>query len=223
MGNKALGVHLAELKAEFLGGIMTMRIFLTETEYIDYTAQAVRETIKELFTEDMSEIQKAEIAYKFVRDEIEHSFDCNATAITAKASDVLKYKTGICHAKANLLAALLRSQGIPTGFCFEHLTLANDDSMGCCLHAFNAVYLAGHWVKLDARGNKTGINAEFSIKKPVLAYPPRKEYNEYFFPGIYATPHKETMDMLEEAGCLQDVLDNIPEFITCFPDIPENN
>lgn len=200
-----------------------MKLFLTATEYIDYTAQAVRETIKALFADDMSDIQKAQTAYNFVRDEIKHSFDCNTTAITAKASDALKYKTGICHAKANLLAALLRSQEIPTGFYFEHLTLADDDSMGYCLHAFNAAYLAGHWVKLDARGNKTGINAEFSLEQPVLAYPPRKEYDEYFFPGIYANPHKETMDMLEKARCLRDILDNLPEFITCAPDIPENS
>lgn len=32
-----------------------------------------------------------------------------------KAEIAYKYETDICHAKANLLAALLRAQGIPTG------------------------------------------------------------------------------------------------------------
>lgn len=39
----------------------------------------------------------------------------NIDIIINKASDVLKYKIGICHAKSNLLASLLRSQNIPTG------------------------------------------------------------------------------------------------------------
>jgi len=135
--------------------------------------------------------------------------------------NVLLHKTGICHAKANLLAALLRSQSIPTGFCFEHLTLADDDSLGYCVHAFNAVLLNKKWIKLDARGNKQGVNAEFSDDEPILAYPIRKEYDEYFFDGIFANSHKETMQMLEKAKSLQDIMDNIPEYVMESPDIIE--
>lgn len=29
---------------------------------------------------------------------------------------------------------ILRNQGIPTGMCYQHLTLAEDDSKGYCLH-----------------------------------------------------------------------------------------
>lgn len=198
-----------------------MQVFLRETEYIDYKAEIIQRKIKELFSDDMEDVQKAKTAYEFVRDEIPHSFDCNATVITAKASDVLKYGTGICHAKSNLLAALLRSQNIPTGFCFEHLTLVDDDSIGYCVHAYNAVYLNDRWIKLDARGNKAGVNARFSLDEPVLAYPPRAEYDEYFFKGIYADPHKDTMRMLEAAKSLQDILDHIPEYVTDEPDISE--
>jgi len=198
-----------------------MQVFLRETEYIDYKAEIIQRKIKELFSDDMEDVQKAKTAYEFVRDEIPHSFDCNATVITAKASDVLKYGTGICHAKSNLLAALLRSQNIPTGFCFEHLTLVDDDSIGYCVHAYNAVYLNDRWIKLDARGNKAGVNARFSLDEPVLAYPPRAEYDEYFFKGIYADPHKDTMRMLEAANSLQDILDHIPEYVTDEPDISE--
>lgn len=161
------------------------------------------------------------MAYEFVRDEIPHSFDCNARIITARASDVLLYQTGICHAKANLLAALLRSQGIPTGFCFQHITLAVDDSLGYCVHASNAVFINNKWIKLDARGNKQGVNAQFSTDEPILAYPNRKEYDEYFFDGIFASPHKATMQMLEKAKSLQDIMDNIPENVTEKPDIGE--
>jgi transglutaminase-like putative cysteine protease len=198
-----------------------LEIFLQEDQYIDYSSKTIQNKVIELFTSDMTKIKKTKVAYEFVRDEIPHSFDCNAKIIVAKASDVLLYKTGICHAKANLLAALLRSQGIPTGFCFQHITLAKDDSLGYCVHAFNAVFVNNKWIKLDARGNKQGVNAQFSTDEPILAYQNRKEFDEYFFDGIFANPHKATMLMLEKAESLQDIMDNIPEYVSEKPDILE--
>lgn len=198
-----------------------MQKFLQATEYVDYDSEIIQKKALELFNENMSDIEKARTAYEFVRDEIPHSFDCNAEIITAKASDVLKYKTGICHAKANLLASLLRSQGIPTGFCFQRLTLLDDDSIGYGVHAYNAVFLENKWIKLDARGNKEGVNAQFSMGEPVLAFPVRAEYDECYYNGIYAYSHMPSMQMLENAKIIQDILENIPDVVTEKPDIQE--
>jgi len=196
--------------------------FSQESEYIDFSAPNIREKAEELFRglNAADDIQKARVAYEFVRDEISHTFDIKSDIITARASDVLTYKTGICHAKSNLLAALLRLQDIPTGFCFQHLTLADDDSIGYVVHCYNAIYIAGlnKWIKVDARGNKAGVNAQFSLTEPILAFPCRPEYDEYFWDGIYAEPHKDTMQMLEKAKSLQDILDNIPDMIAEKPD-----
>lgn len=198
-----------------------MQKFLQATEYVDYNSEIIQNKVLELFTENMSNTEKARIAYEFVRDKIPHSFDCNAEIITAKASDVLKYKTGICHAKANLLTALLRSQGIPTGFCFQRLTLLDDDSIGYGVHAYNAVFLENKWIKLDARGNKDGVNAQFSMGEPILAFPVRADYDECFYKGIYAYSHMPSMQMLEKAKSIQYILDNIPDVVTEKPDIQE--
>jgi len=195
--------------------------FLEEHRYIDFSSPAIQEKAGELFHGINNDTKKAEIAYKYVRDEIPHSFDINAKIITAKASDVLKHKTGICHAKSNLLAALLRSQNIPAGFCFQRLTRMDDDSLGYCVHCFNAVFVNERWIKIDARGNTNGINAQFSLSEPILAFPPRSEYDEYFWNGIYAYPHADTMKMLETANSLQDILDNIPDDVNEAPDIKE--
>ncbi len=192
--------------------------FLAASRYIDFDADNIQAKIYELFSDSMSSIDKARIAFEFVRDEIPHSFDCDATVITARASDVLKYRTGICHAKANLLAALLRSQGVPTGFCFQRITLADDDSMGYCVHAFNAVYVGGKWIKLDARGNKPGVHTHFSTEEPSLAFECRPEYEEHFWKGIYAEPHLATMRALEESRHLQDVIEKLPDEIDTAPD-----
>jgi transglutaminase-like putative cysteine protease len=198
-----------------------MDIFLKEHEYIDFSEQIIRDKATELFSGLDSDIDIARAAYEFVRDEIPHSFDIQAETITAKASDVLKHRTGICHAKANLLAALLRSHGIPTGFCYQHLTLLDDDLSGYVVHCYNAVYIGGRWIKVDARGNKPGVNAQFSLGEPILAFPCRSEYDEYFWHGIFATPHEATMQILKRAMSLQEVLDFIPDMITETPDIEE--
>ena len=200
---------------------MNLSEFLKEDGYVNYTDENIALKAEELFKGINNDMEKAKVAYEYVRDEISHSFDIEAKIITAKASNVLEYKTGICHAKANLLAALLRSQNIPTGFCFQHLTLADDDSLGYCVHAYNAVYVENKWIKLDARGNKEGVNAQFSLEEPILAFPNRSEYNEYFWKGIYASPHVDTMKMLEHAKNIQDVIDNLPDYVNELPDIEE--
>jgi transglutaminase-like putative cysteine protease len=199
--------------------VMSFELFLLENQFVDYSTQLIVEKANELFSSTFSDFDKAKKAYDYVRDDIHHSFDIQAEIITSKASDVLKYKTGICHAKSNLLAALLRSQKIPTGFCYQHITLSNDDSEGYCLHCFNAIFIDDRWIQVDARGNTNGKNAQFSIDVPILAFPNRQEYDEYFFNGIWATPDIPTMKLLESAQSLQDVLNGLPEFPENEPDI----
>ena len=200
-----------------------MDAFLQEQKYINFSAPNIKAKAAALFKGISDDVEKAKTAYEFVRDEIPHTFDIRSDTVTAKASDVLENKTGICHAKANLLAALLRSQGIPVGFCFQYLTLGEDDTQGYAVHCYNAIHIGGRWIKVDARGNKPGVDAQFSPDEPLLAYPCRPEYNEYFWPGIYASQHEATMRMLDRAKNLQDLLDTIPDTITEPPDIAEES
>ncbi len=197
---------------------MDINKFLQADEYVDFTASIIMQKVEELFNGIDSEVEKAKIAYEYVRDEISHIFDTKVDVVKAKASEVLQYQAGICHSKACLLAALLRAVGIPAGFCFQHLTLADDDSLGYCVHAYNAVFLENHWIKLDARGNKEGVDAQFFLGDPILAFKERPHYDEYTWPGIYAEPHKATMKMLEEVSTVQEILDNIPDYILGEPD-----
>jgi len=110
--------------------------------------------------------------------------------------------TGICHAKANLLAALLRARGIPAGFGFQRVTVADDESEGYCLHGFVVAEVDGRRVPLDPRqGN------EFSE----LAFAVRSEFDEYLFPGIWAEPDPGTMAVLDESQCLDCALKHLPD------------
>ena len=47
-------------------------------------------------------------------------------------------------------------------------------------HGLNGVYLSdyGKWIRLDARGNKEGVNAQFSVETEQLAYAVRPEMGE---------------------------------------------
>ncbi len=122
--------------------------------------------------------------FEFVRDSIKHSWDYQLNPVTCKASDVLLYGTGYCYAKSHLLAALLRANHIPAGLCYQRLTIENDVPP-YCLHGLNAVYLKQHgWYRMDARGNKAGVNAEFVPPIEKLAFPIisplEKKLSKYF-------------------------------------------
>ncbi|KYD11806.1 transglutaminase-like domain-containing protein [Saccharococcus caldoxylosilyticus] len=174
--------------------------YLEELDVVDFSHPFIQKKTNELFHEEQSEIEKAKIAFEFVRDEISHSWDIQSTRVTCKASEVLFYKEGICYAKANLLAALLRSQGIPTGFCYQRLMLFDTPDKGYSLHALNGVFLKSlnRWIRLDARGNKPGVQAEFSIDKEILAFPVQEEFDEKDFPIIYTKPSPKTISVLKE-------------------------
>ncbi len=201
---------------------MTFEKFLENTHYIDYLNPAIQSLSETLFADAKTDVKKASIAFHFVRDKIPHSFDIESDLVPVTASEVLTAGTGICHAKANLLAALLRSQNIPAGFCFEHITLASDEKLGYCVHGFNAAYVAGRWIQLDARGNlRIGVCAEFSLEKFYPAFVPRDIYDEYFYPGVYAEPHTESMQILERANSRQDIIEMIAREFTGVPDVGE--
>lgn len=175
--------------------------YLKSSKYINYEDPAVRETAKSIIKNCRTKEEKVKCLYEFVRDEIGHSWDIQNRKVTISASEVLEYQHGLCYAKSNLLAALLRSQGIPTGICYQRITLGDTPDTGYVIHALNAVYFEeiNKWIRLDARGNKEGVKAQFSMEKEQLAFPIRKEYGETDYEVIYTHPAAITMTSLENS------------------------
>jgi transglutaminase-like putative cysteine protease len=191
--------------------------YLKDCKYVDYKKNSIRRFINENFKSCDSDIEKIIKVYQFVRDEISHSVDIQSSRITISASEVLKHGEGICYAKSNLFAALLRAMDIPAGFCYQRLTLGDTIESGYCVHALNAVYLTTlhKWIRLDARGNKAGINARFSLSKEYLAFQIREQYDEINYPVIYANPHPCTMQTLENnTDCLKMYFHHLPAEIS---------
>ena len=174
--------------------------YLIFDKYIDFNNVIIQNKAFELYNPLFNEIENIENVYNYVRDKISHSGDIDSEIVTKTASDVLLYKEGICIAKSFLLAAFLRYMKIPTGLCYQRLT--NDDTLesGYIIHGLNAVYLSNKnkWIRLDARGNRNDIKAEFSTEIEKIAFPIRQEYNEIDYPTIYAKPHPKVTEALEK-------------------------
>jgi len=190
--------------------------YLFELKEVDYSNPVIQEKISELFNSSQSDIEKAKIAFEFVRDEISHSWDIQGSQVTCNASIVLANREGICYAKSNVLAALLRSEGIPTGFCYQRLMLFDTPEKGYCIHALNAIYLRtiNKWIRLDTRGNKEGINAQFSTDKEMLAFIIQEELDEKDYPIIYTKPHPKTISTLKEhTNAIEMYKQHLPEYL----------
>ncbi len=181
--------------------------YLTSSEIIDFENLDIQKTAVYLSKGIEDEIQLIKTVYEFVRDEISHSIDIGSNEITYCASDVLKYKHGLCFANSHLLAAILRYLGVPTGFCYQKLEF--DGKFG--LHGLNAVFIKSlnKWIRLDSRGNEKGINARFSIDGEYLAYLPEEEKNEVDFRVIYAEPDRRVVEILRQSRNLTEALDKI--------------
>ena len=154
--------------------------YLKSSEVIDYDYETIKEIARRLSEEIEDEVETIRTVYNFVRDNVHHSADVNGQIVTCTASEVLREKQGICYAKSHLLAAILRSLGIPTGFCYQKLISDDELKPWIILHGLNAIYIKSirRWIRVDARGNKDGVNAEFSVNFEKLAFPVRKEFGE---------------------------------------------
>lgn len=189
---------------------MSMDKYLSVTRYIDWSTPEIIEKAKELSVGCENNNDIARSCFHFVRDNIKHSNDYGLNPTTVKASETLKHGTGWCYAKSHLLAALLRANGIPAGLCYQRLTIQND-APPFCLHGLNAVFLDDYgWYRIDARGNKAGVDAEFCPPLEKLAFPIIIE-GECDFPGIWPDPLPLIVDVLEKYQTYQDVLNNLPD------------
>ena len=130
--------------------------------------------------------------------------------MSCSASQVLLHGTGFCYAKSHLLAALLRANAIPAGFCYQRLSI---DGAGppFCLHGLNAVHLPGiGWYRIDARGDRAGIATAFDPPHERLAFEPTLD-GEVTFDEVLASPLPVVVDALTRWRSCAELLDHLPD------------
>ncbi|MCE5266676.1 MAG: transglutaminase family protein [Planctomycetaceae bacterium] len=187
--------------------------YLAHTDVIDWKTPEVLALANDLGCD--SEAATARRLYEWVRDEIPHSGDAKHDIVTCGASEVLRHRTGICYAKAHLLAALLRAVGIPAGLCYQVLQY-DSSSNRLVVHGLNGIYLrsVGRWIRVDPRGNKAGVNAQFSVEQEQLAFPVDTIRGEFTCDTIFAEPLPSVVECLRKNRKVAELLANLPATIT---------
>ncbi len=187
-----------------------MEEYLRVSEVINWQDAEIIELAQQIASEPETPAAIAKACFEWVRDEICHSFDYQMNPVTCRASDVLKYKTGYCYAKSHLLAALLRANQIPAGFCYQRLSI-DDKGAPYSLHGLNAIYLPeSGWYRIDARGNKEGVNAQFNPPQEQLAYKTQFP-EEADFQSILAEPLQMIVEALQAQATWDGMLRNLPD------------
>lgn len=179
---------------------------------IDFNTPQVQEAIKSIEFKTLSKKERAELAFEMARDQVQHSFDTNSKVITISAEEALEKKEGICFAKSHLLATLLRGMGIPAGFCYQRVLRKGTLDSGYALHGLNAVYLDEvGWFRLDPRGNKPGVDSQFSTDEEKLAYPIRTEMGEVDYPNVFIKPLPSVITAMETSKDCRELFYKRPE------------
>ncbi len=184
--------------------------YLQRSEVMDFEDEDVLRQAHELAAGSTDPAAIAKRCFEWVRDEIKHSGDFQMDPTTCKASEVLRHGSGWCFAKSHLLAAFLRANGVPAGLCYQRLA-RNGRTALFTLHGLNAVHLPEYgWYRVDPRGNRPGVNAEFAPPREQLAWP-IKVSGEGDLPGVYSDPLPEIVSLLNSHATWRGVRDNLPD------------
>lgn len=185
----------------------TITPYLACSALIACTDPAVRSCARDLIRDASNEADLIENMYLFVRDSIVHSGDGGYTELVWKPEQVLSAGHALCFGKSHLLAALCRAVGIPAGLCYQRI-MREDGSY--VLHGLAAIQLEEEkrWIRVDARGNKPGINAWFNPGgDEQLAYPKADSPGEWFDPHIYAEPWDVVINLYESSADVQSFIE----------------
>lgn len=175
-----------------------MHEFLASTPIVDWEDPDVRALAQELAGGETDPVTVARRCFDWVRDEVKHSGDCRLDDVTCSASETLRHKSGLCYAKSHLLAALLRANGIPTGFGYQRVKA---DAAGTTfrLHGFNVIHLPGFgWYRADPRGNREGVHTTFAPPTESLAFTPKLP-GEQTFPVNWPEPLPVVVNAIQQS------------------------
>lgn len=200
--------------------------YLRPTEFIDSDSPEIRNFAGKAIRGATTEREKAVNLYYAVRDGILYDpYRIDHTRDGFKASNILLNRHGYCVAKAVVLAAVLRAEGIPCRLHFadvrNHLTterlkkLMQTDTF--YYHGYNDIWLEGRWVKVTPTFNLS-LCEKFKVKP--LDWDGRSD--AVFHP--FDLEGRRHMEYVTDHGSFADLpYDAIIEtFLTCYGDAARN-
>jgi transglutaminase-like putative cysteine protease len=187
-----------------------LKRYLRPTSVIDHTHPLIKAKAKELCRRIDTPVDIAKACFEWVRDQIHHGAIEVESAVTCKATEVLKAGRGYCYAQAHLLAALLRANSIPAGFCYQRFR-RDDDETRFCLHGLNAIYLPPYgWYRVDASEDTGSATARFEPPHECL---PNciQSGGEFDFPEIWPDPLPMVISILSRCKTNAQLAQYLPD------------
>ena len=174
--------------------------YLACSPLITCTHPAIRAKARELVNGIPDENDQILAIFTYVRDQIAHSVDADENRLVWEPSQIISAGHALCFGKSHLFVALCRTVGIPAGFCYQRV---KKDDNSYVLHGLAAVRLEDpqRWIRVDPRGNKPGINAQFDPHgEEQIAYPDMDDPAEWLDPNIYAEPWDPVIHLFESSA-----------------------
>lgn len=83
---------------------------------------------------------------------------------------------------------------------------------GMVLYGLNGVFISsiGKWIRVDARGNTGGIDAQFSLTEEKLAFPIDEKKGEFIYDKIFVSPAPAVIDVLQKFSNLTEMWPHLP-------------
>lgn len=129
--------------------------FLYPNQYVSFTpSSSAAKKAAELSAGASTDVEKLKLIYNYMIQNIKYDFD-KAAKVTSgyvpNVDTVLTTQKGICFDYSSLMAAMLRSQGIPS-----KVVVGSVDTLAVT-HAWNEVYLKGTgWITIKIEVSNTG-------------------------------------------------------------------
>ena len=80
------------------------------------------------------------------------------------------------------------------------------------LTAFTSASL-GTWIRVDARGNTGGVNAQFSIDRERLAFAMEASAGEFIYDAIFAAPVSNVVNRLKKYDSRRELWLDLPKVL----------
>lgn len=102
------------------------------------------------------------------------------------------------------------ANSIPAALCYQRLR-CNDDGTAFYLHGLNAIHLPDvGWYRVDARGNRADVDAQFTPPRERLAFPLNLT-GEADIPGLFADPLPVVVAALKSHSTADELCQHLPD------------
>jgi len=158
--------------------IMETDVFLNSVQNVDWTYfdKPIR-YVDQLVSDEMSNMEKVHAVHEHIAENYRYDYELynrldEITVYLPSITKTFESKKGICYDLTSLMAAMLRSEGIPTKLVMGYRLDTPE------YHAWNEVFVDGEWKVIDITldSNYDETDREYTVFKDADNYDKTGEY-----------------------------------------------